>query len=331
MNDKLFSMIPLKRKDKYLSLINLIDFYEREREIYNTDYEDLKSYINRTHDDVMNLVKDDLRSRNALEGIPEEQQWLVILLSADFNLPKRIQKIEAINTTETNNLIENFLKPMAEIITRIQGLKLFIKKGRKPNPNAKPIYTPPASSNADLERVKETYNTLLSEWKPAQIDQIKKAYLEQVRIFNSFTDSHEDKEKKIYLIKSFGWLFSRNGVVSEFEDLIAAKSEETVREVQEVFISKNLSKVTSIVGEKGNLVGSDIFGISMNSGLLQGKIKFKFSDNSEFTVVNQVVTVWDTSKPFNRFPTTFRDIKLANGKVFKKESEEWMNSVFVSN
>jgi hypothetical protein len=63
---------------------------------------------------------------------------------------------------------------------------------------------------------------------------------------------------------------------------------------------------------------------------LTGTLVFTFHDGSRFTVVNQVVfVVNDRGTAFNRFPLTFHDVIMPNGKPMGRPSEERMNTIFV--
>jgi hypothetical protein len=58
-------------------------------------------------------------------------------------------------------------------------------------------------------------------------------------------------------------------------------------------------------------------------------MKVSFADGSEFTVRNKVITNTSSAgKWFYQYPTTFHDVKLADGSKLEAPSEEKMVKVF---
>jgi hypothetical protein len=98
------------------------------------------------------------------------------------------------------------------------------------------------------------------------------------------------------------------------------------------FISKNTSKLASIIGEKSKvaqLIDAKNTESSVNRGALEGWMFFGFDDDTSFNVNNKIV--FGSSKYgrlFYRFPTTFRNVKTKDGKIIALLSEEDMNEIW---
>lgn len=97
-----------------------------------------------------------------------------------------------------------------------------------------------------------------------------------------------------------------------------------VDSVIEAFQQKNISKLYAIIDQKKNMSSSRIQSLGSGRGYIEGSMIFTFDDGSQFNVHNQIVTVWGRGSPFNRFPTTFHDVKMPDGTFYKMRSEEWM-------
>ena len=113
--------------------------------------------------------------------------------------------------------------------------------------------------------------------------------------------------------------------------------EEAKRErdaLEKRFLHKAVLKLSHIVELKGNLdqihpLPTRPIQIHQGTGTIECGFKFTFGDGSEFTVVNKVVVKSSyTGKAFEQFPTTFHDVKLADGKPMKQPSEEKMVKEF---
>ena len=92
------------------------------------------------------------------------------------------------------------------------------------------------------------------------------------------------------------------------------------------FIHKNLTKLCSVVEGKTLVKSSYRFSSSRNA--IEGTMTLVFDDGKQFDVRNQIVTVWGYGRyhtVFNRFPTTFHNVKFADGTVKKMVPEKVMN------
>ncbi len=112
--------------------------------------------------------------------------------------------------------------------------------------------------------------------------------------------------------------------------IITKTTTDTADSYRTFFVHKNFRKIASIVDEKGNLLRASAGNHSVSLSGLRGTFTFTFEDGSRFTVVNKVVSVTNSNnKHFYRFPLTFHDITLKNGKQMLRPSEKRMNTVFL--
>ncbi len=90
-----------------------------------------------------------------------------------------------------------------------------------------------------------------------------------------------------------------------------------------------MRKIAAIVDTKGNLQESTVISCSVTERGMLGTLRFAFSDGSAFQAQKSVVLSHSIhGKPFLRFPLTFHDVQMPDGKPMKQPSEERMNTVF---
>lgn len=113
--------------------------------------------------------------------------------------------------------------------------------------------------------------------------------------------------------------------VDQIAGIIAEKAKRYADELIAAFVHKVGTKLSDLVERKGNLTET-----SVNGGIADNWMIFKFADGSHFNVQNMIVWVQNAyGTVFNRFPTTFRNVKLASGQMMKTPSEAKMKKEFV--
>jgi hypothetical protein len=104
--------------------------------------------------------------------------------------------------------------------------------------------------------------------------------------------------------------------------------------IEETFLHKNALKLSALLDKKGDLTSIDVLPgvpVKLHNGIgtLTSIMKVSFADGSEFTVRNKVITNTSSAgKWFYQYPTTFHDVKLADGSKLEAPSEEKMVKVF---
>jgi hypothetical protein len=250
--------------------------------------------------------------------------------------------MEKINNEVVKKFYTEFVGPAVEWYKRLQALKPHIVKGRKPDPNkpAKQIYRPPMSAQKDLKLVADVYDHLLKEAKQELIEAIINRDIDQAEPYLKALQAGEIKKDIDYTFISRYLTSSDHRHYPKFDTHSVKPKEERLKiarplaekeadAIAKEFTVKNLKKVTSLVGERGELSTVKAKHVSFGRGKLEGKVHFVFKDGGEFVVNNQVVSVWTYGRsPFYRFPTTFHDIVFSSGKKVKSESEEFMNKTW---
>jgi hypothetical protein len=333
-------------KDKYLDWAkkaeNSITQGENSKQIYNVDFNDtkshLKSILRRGGESSIEAIA--LKYKLSNEQKRSLSQAFSSFIFDDF---KKIEKETKDNNDQyVQELRNTFFLPLKALYDRLLNLKPFIVKGRKPNPDAKPAYKPPISSLSSLAEVTKVYNQLVAKMHPQVVQNIINTDMERATSFEKalpnlkireFTQSVDYKLLDRHFIRS-GNNYNDYKLKPSSERQLASKkyAEEQSKLIEDQFVSKNLAKVTSLIGEKGNLKATKAEDIRTTSGVLSGDISFEFADGSGFTIRNQLVSVWAyNKKPHYRFPSTFHDIILPDGTKHKMKSEEWMNTNWLKN
>ena len=100
--------------------------------------------------------------------------------------------------------------------------------------------------------------------------------------------------------------------------------------VRDQFLYKNLVKLTPVLEAKGDEAFESISEVGQfELSRLEGEFHVQFKDQSSFRLRNAVVFVVNQyNTHFNRFPTTFHDVKLPGGEPMASPSEERMHTVF---
>jgi len=320
-----------KTREYVVKAIEDLDAGLENKVIWNTEFLNIKSRLGSLCYDLFHDVKRDAIKKVTMT--PEELAYFeekIYMLAVQA--PRMIlKKIGSDNNPGLKFMVETLIKPIADLLEKINKLKEFVQKGRKPNPNAKtkPVFDPGYSSKEDTEKVKNIYEELLKEWLPKQIaeieDQQEKMIVDLQKLLRDGTPA-EKSNKRSHPGRIYFDLSDR--LEKDYKKKIKEKAVKEAKAIQEAFTIKNIKKVTSIISNKGDLKDSKIVKTSSRDGIMEGIIKFLFSDGSSFSVKNQVVVVWDTRKPFYRFPTTFIDIEMPDKVKHKMKSEEWMNINF---
>lgn len=315
--------------------IAIIEEAEKAGIIYNTDFEDAKAILKRRFWDSKDAAFEDAEKQTK----SSDGTLRALFFGLSDDIAKAFKLATEAKTPAAKYALESFIKPMNDLYQRLMALKPKIQKGRKPNPNKKDkpeIMIPPAASK-DIEKIKELYEELLKEWYPAQVESLSKYYLETIEsIKKFFEETKGDKEARQkglrYLdAEVISVFFERKenvlAVKKDVKTLIKKYAEKSAKEIQEQFIHKNLRKITAIVAGKGDFKDVKLIRVSKSSGMLEGEVGFEFNDGSRFTVKSQVVSVYNSrarsqaTTYFVRFPTTFHNVTMPDGKKYGGRSE----------
>lgn len=119
------------------------------------------------------------------------------------------------------------------------------------------------------------------------------------------------------------------------DDAGATILDRATREVEDIqmrFLAKMLGKLTTLIAEKGKqaqMREAKVLELCAESGTFTGRLFFNFLDGSSFRVDNSIVYKSSPrGKQFQQYPTTFHDVRFADGAVMPLPSEERMNKEF---
>lgn len=344
-------------EEKYKPDIDVLNQALENKHIFNSDYKKVNYDLSRGFEIAQKKLWDSISVKNPVAGsafyfigdgkvwffginkkikeidkflkAPDEHEFAKYLeqrKQQTANIPQDAKPSDAISEMKE---VKEFYESWLPVLNAQKEVKEYIKKGRKPNPNApsKDTYTPPPSTLKDIAKVKELLEKIVEDSR----EKMEKNLVDdwKTKIESYLEDKPEATRNEI--IKIFGQLVRAvnisDGVWKIDEDILENVAKETVDAVKERFIEKNIKKLKSIIGEKNVEIKSAKNSSHVNRNTLSGVINFEFEDGTGFDVWNDVVTVWNRTI-FNKFPTTFHNVKFKNGTVKKIVSEKDMNEVW---
>ena len=116
---------------------------------------------------------------------------------------------------------------------------------------------------------------------------------------------------------------------TEVKKILEQKATDVADEYRNAFVHKNFIKIASVIEAKGDYDSGEVRNYHVSLAGLTGWLTFRFRDGSSFKVQNAVVYVVNQKGTrFCRYPLTFHEAILPNGKPMKNPSEERMNTIF---
>lgn len=320
-----------ERKEKLITAMTEMEAAIAEKGIWKPDFLAIKEII----DDGISMAEFPCID-HAVKSAKISGSELLMVIRETIKGKKPAGMEKALEAYKANEAVKFFIKlyisPTKELMSKLDELKDLIRAGRKPTPPRKPVYVPPYSAAKDLAAVKKVYDDMIEDIRDKLIDSLVKRDMDRGPLYMEALNDAKIKKKDWEFIgrnydKAQGVYALKQQKEREANNRKAAEKE--AHALMQMFISKNMSKVNSLVGEKGNFESVKEVGVYVDNGVLSGEIAFKFKDGSSFIVRNQLVSVWVWDRePYVRFPTTFHDIVFANGRKVKHDSEEFMNTVW---
>ncbi|CAG9184325.1 hypothetical protein [Cupriavidus pampae] len=315
--------------------------------IPNVTLTEAKEAVNRTIDEAEQSLRDVARGDDTPEAVKDILIWGSIPYA--HTIPGRIKKLQALRVecpamTAAMALYEEIL-PLSAALDDLK--KKAIKKAPpKPAEERKERFAPNRPQNATVMLVRNLLLGIVNE----KFDEVREHKAEALRRtlhrylgavadaekpqrpaeffkdrpghasdISELVDVKRDAARKVYVIT----------VRDDAEATIAKKAQEHADYVRDVFVNKNLRKTTAIVDAKGNLKDATVRHISVYADGLDGTLKFAFEDGSSFSAKQQVVGSHSIhGRFFLRYPLTFHDVTMPDGKPMPQPSEERMNLIF---
>ena len=133
------------------------------------------------------------------------------------------------------------------------------------------------------------------------------------KILNRFLDSKYDSNER------GGYAYT---LKSDYKKILKDTAKQNAKEGVEKFVYKMKMKLSVIVGGRG-------IGVNVDGNHNRNTMSFEFEDGSRFTIQNSIVLSYSIyGKPFYRYPTTFHNVILPNGKKLSNPSEAKIKKEF---
>jgi hypothetical protein len=114
-----------------------------------------------------------------------------------------------------------------------------------------------------------------------------------------------------------------------WKELIEQSAARTAAEIVDHFVYKNSGKLSYIIFNKNNLKEVTLQNVTVSRGAVEAQLHLVFADKSEFIADSSVVyAVSVLGKPFYRYPTVFKNVKLPDGSKMPQPSEQRMDEIF---
>lgn len=326
--------------------------------VYNVDFNDFKGTLSR-------MLEYSLKEAEHLSDWEEvkavwRKYWDISTYVQLNQTGKQIKTLkQALADKEVPASVHKALNAMleineaaAEIKKLLDSIKSKIVKGRKPSD--KPVDPNAFHSKMGSKEAQKLVTDAIQKEISHQLDQYEKGVAEylQSEIDNiksqkeiTVKRDHRDPIMMMILQRCFefeqesdykaGTYTYKNLKLNDKGREFAKKEAKEQRDGLELrFLAKNVKKLSHIVDLKGNLDKIETLPrkpvqVKAGSGTLEAGFTFKFADNSEFTVINKIVTKYSyNGKPFEQFPTTFHDVVFPDKTRMKTPSEEKMVKEF---
>jgi hypothetical protein len=329
--------------------------------IPNPVFQDAKDTVNRAFERAWDVLAGQ-HVHGRMRDLPTEVQefWWQFNTPSLHTVPgylKRAQKANLAHPACVDMIA--LLTEMAPLAALFAALKSKVSK-RQPKPveERKDGYHPPAASTETERQV----IALLEQITEADYEHLKGTILarytgwvkEYVALATIASDHDESLSPRDYYVRDRRYpsyhqhnvvepLINSDGgriigkrrvytytAMADWQDRLLAKATREADDIRNAFVHKNFRKIASIIEAKGNYATGTVQSHNIYMHGLTGTLVFSFHDGSRFTVVNQVVYVVNQyGTAFNRFPLTFHDVVMADGKPMGRPSEERMNTIFV--
>lgn len=309
------------------------------------------------------------RDNDYLKTLPDAQWNALDSLPAPnlSNIDGRLRRVLATPDHPLRTALSEFLKEMLPLSSQYAFLRANAVKRRPKTEEEKAMeFAPPPSSSKAVAQVRQhleaaierTYGGLL-ERRRAYNQQCVKSYqagvskiLEPLQLEDGgnaisalelrnvdrqlralelrWADvvPHVLKRQLKKVVRTTLNLFEETEETQRLSDALAEKD---ARLFKELFLVKNLKKLTPILEAKGEEAFDrieEVGEISLEGR--EGEFSLHFKDGSSFRIRNAVVFVTNQhGHQFARFPSTFHDVKLPGGVIMPGPSEERMHQVFV--
>lgn len=122
---------------------NVIKDFEKaiaDKHIWNTDYESGKSFLSNRCDEAVDKMKAIQRTaHDRPQWESNDIRWYTVYTPSFLNYPGAVKKLQKFKDDPYVAGLLPIFTEVAKVAEIVKAVKPFIEKGRKPNPNAKPV------------------------------------------------------------------------------------------------------------------------------------------------------------------------------------------------
>lgn len=323
--------------------------------IFNVDFGEIKDILTRSLEEVLTLHLKDISNSDDRDTSTSHLLYMAdISYYVYLNQAKgQVKKIKEFLTKhpDLSASDKEVLKKMmasneasAKVFDIMTKLKPKIVKGRKPNTNIDPDKFQSRLGSEEAQKVvkekleagikkpMDDYEASVDKWLQGIIDSITKkdTYMTGDGIFDTIFfkcfNSQKDREASTREEN----IYKNVKLNPDKKDFAKDEAKAQRDGIEKRYLAKNIKKLSHVIDLKGNLskieelpyrkpkIGSGSQTMTIESGF-----QFLFADNSEFKVINKIVTKYSyAGKQFEQFPTTFHDVTFPDGTKMKSPSEE---------
>lgn len=341
-------------------IIPIIESSLKNSEIISTEFADVKYYLNHFVDEAYKeLIDKKFLHAGKYAEQPEDLQWLSSP-SEVRSIGSYLKKLNKLSPDSKNCEMYAETKKLTDELFNLYEVYNFLKdhtvKASVKKREAKELkeaqddeWMKKMVNHKDTKKVisllKDTITSIedkIYSTRLVDLNYIVEGYKKKVE--NGDSDYTEIYKKNGFakmciqgIVKRVGKDFSYNAkkefaLVDNYEELIEKQAKDYASEIGNTFVYKNTNKLSYILYTKDNLDTVEISNVSLGSGYIECDLTCKFKDSSEFLANTSVVLSYSKyDKPFYRYPTIFRNVKMADGSKLIESSEERMDEIFAVN
>lgn len=247
--------------------------------------------------------------------------------------PKQLKKIQSLNATKMIKVAINACKPWEEIAGKIKAMKGDVVKrqvgvGAGNKPTAANIGTLSKEIEDELEKIGKGFETDLQANFEDHFHGLLDKYKADVKTTGKTNPYDFYKTKATYgRIEILRRLLDGDSrfnytIKTDYKSVITKLAKQSAKDAVISFVEKMKIKLT-------NIVGSRKLAVDVDGNSNRNTITFEFEDKSRFTVRNSIVLSYSMyGTPFYRYPTTFHNVILPNGKKLNSPSEAKIKKEF---
>jgi hypothetical protein len=338
----LSSAIPESRKASLEKLLGLFRKHLEDGELIKSEFNELK-YINRRIEEaVSKLISEPYFHSGKWESLPEHIRDLDTLNVALHTIPGKLKKAEKLQAKGDHKVLQTYIKLMKELLPLSEAQKKLkpmivakrtadVKKAEE-----KVVRQETLLSHEDVKRVRKVLTDITNKLRE---ETLASNYNYLVKVVERHMAQYDPADPKT---SNYG-RNARNPFVrgimnkalepakhrepeklkEDWKDAIKAEAKKMTDDVLDHFINKQTAKLAEILVKKDSLKTIEMKDARAGSGVVEGLLRLTFDDDSAFDVNNKLV--WSISKlgkQFYRFPTTFHNVIMADGRQLSGTASE---------